>query len=388
MNVCIVCPFWTYSKRIKRSEKYMLSKLLIERGHQVYIITTRRPGMPKIKKLDDITIYHVNAIIPPNLNYPLVNIAELVDIIRHVIKTYRIEILHFWNFEFPTTWPAFIFRSMPKLLTIVGVPGINWFYGQWMIDSIAKLYTFGIGRILLMSFQKIVVFGRPILHHLVRLGVPRERIVVIPYGTNERELVVLGDKYDIRSKWGFRHGELLILFVGRLAPVKGITYFLKAAEALSKKYPNTRFLIVGDGPLRKLVEMACRANPAITYLGYRDDVPELMKASDIFVLPSISEGLPLVLLEAGYMGLPVIATNVGAVPDIITDGRTGLLVNRGSLRQLIRAISLLIEYEDLRKKLGINLKKHIETYCRWDKVVDEYEKLYERILEKKAKSHL
>ena len=81
------------------------------------------------------------------------------------------------------------------------------------------------------------------------------------------------------------------------------------------------------------------------------------------------------------MGLAVVATDVGAVPDIVINGKTGLLVNRGSSKQLVKALSLLIEDEALRKRLGMNLKKHIETYCRWDKVVDEYEKLYERILE-------
>ena len=246
------------------------------------------------------------------------------------------------------------------------------------------LYSLSIGKLILNSFSDIVVFGRPIARYLTRLGISGKRIHVIPYDINVNEFLALDNQEDMRSKLGLKGDQVIILFVGRLVPVKGVELLLRVAEEVLTTYPGVRFLIVGDGPLRGLVADVCKKNPGVIYLGYRENIPSIMRISDILVLPSVSEGLPFVLLEAGHMGLAVVATDVGAVPDIIIDGKTGLLVNRGSFKQLVKALSLLIEDEALRKRLGMNLKKHIESYCCWDRVVDEYEKLYKKVLAQRS----
>ena len=381
MNICMFWPFWSHHKYRRRSERFTLCKMLMKRGHHVYAITSRGPGMPKVTDVDGLLVFHVNSFVHPTIGYPILNLAELMSTIKRVVKRYKIEIFHFWNVEFPTTWPALFFRSMPRLLTIEGIPGINWFYGRRLVDVAGLLYSLSIGKLILNSFSDIVVFGRPIARYLTRLGIPEERIHIIPYDINVDEFLALDDQEDMRSKLGLKEDQVIILFVGRLVPVKGVELLLRVAEEVLTTYPGVRFLIVGDGPLRGLVADVCKKNPGVIYLGYRENIPSIMRISDILVLPSVSEGLPFVILEAGHMGLAVVATDVGAVPDLIINGKTGLLVNRGSFKQLVKALSLLIEDEALRKRLGMNLKKHIETYCRWDKVVDEYEKLYERILE-------
>lgn len=266
MNICMFWPFWSYHKFRRRSEKFMLSKMLMERGHKVYAITSRGPGMPKLSKIDGLIIHHVDSFLPHFINYPILNLASLMKTVKHVIRKYKIDILHFWTLEFPTTWPALFFRNMPKLLTIEGIPGINWFYGKRLIDIMGLLYSFSVGKLILNSVSDIVVFGRSIASYLIKLGISEERIHVIPYDINVDEFLALDDQKDVRFELGLKDDQVVILFVGRLAPVKGVRLLLKVAEKVLKIHPEARFLIVGSGPLKELVINACRRNPGIIYL--------------------------------------------------------------------------------------------------------------------------
>jgi glycosyltransferase involved in cell wall biosynthesis len=142
-----------------------------------------------------------------------------------------------------------------------------------------------------------------------------------------------------------RDGVPLIGTVARLKPEKGVRYFVEAAARIAKLHPEARFLVIGDGPERDaLSALASRLGVPVWFLGARGDVPEFVGFLDVFVLPSLSEGTPLVTLEAMSAGVPIVATNVGGVPYQITDGRDGLLVPPRDPEAIATAVLRLIEH--------------------------------------------
>ena len=357
---------------------------LTTRGHKVYVVTNRSPSQPSFEVLNGgIKVFRVKARVLPEIRYPLTDMRELISMLKTIIREYDIDLIHYHPFEYPISWSAPLIHDVPKVISIEGVPGINWFYGCLPVDIAGLAVSITLGRIALSACSKVIVFGRPVARYVKALGVPEKKIAVIGYGVDEERFNIDTDQArDIkRSELGLSPDDIVVLFVGRLYPVKGIRFLLEAADVITHWRRDVRFLIVGEGSLRSLVEEVAKENPGIIFLGYRTDVPELMAASDIFVLPSLAEGLPYALLEAGFCGLPLIATNVGCVADVVIPGRTGILVPKGSSRELIKAIKLLIERPELRESMSEAAQKLIRQKYSWNHILEQYERLYYEVLE-------
>ncbi len=155
---------------------------------------------------------------------------------------------------------------------------------------------------------------------------------------------------------GRRRGKRL-LFVGRLAAVKGVAVLFEALKSLREHHPDLTLTLIGDGPERPALEGLANnhgLSGIVTFLGYRsqDDVAAALGAHDLFVLPSFAEGVPVVLMEAMAAHLPVIATQVGGVSELVEHGRSGLLVAPGDVQALADALETLLEDPDLGAKMG------------------------------------
>ena len=153
------------------------------------------------------------------------------------------------------------------------------------------------------------------------------------------------DPRAIRAELGFDANAPLVLFAGRLAEQKRVDDLLKAVDLLQHVQPDLRTLIVGDGPLRERLEETARAfhlDGRVHFLGHRDDVPRLMAAADMVVLPSAYEGLPNVVLEAMRFRKPVVATAAPGTTEVVVNDETGLLVPVGNVMLLARAIRDLV----------------------------------------------
>jgi glycosyltransferase involved in cell wall biosynthesis len=171
-------------------------------------------------------------------------------------------------------------------------------------------------------------------------GVPHQRIAVIPNGI---DLAAIKEKCAGKSLCA--SDEQLVGTVARLAPQKGVEYFLRAAALLKDSFPHVRFLVAGDGPLRREL-LALRSSlgveEQVVFLGYCQDVPELLAKLDIFVLPSLSEGQGIAALEAMAAGCPVVASATGGIQDLICHGENGLLAEPGNATALAAAIAELL----------------------------------------------
>jgi glycosyltransferase involved in cell wall biosynthesis len=162
-----------------------------------------------------------------------------------------------------------------------------------------------------------------------------------------------------------------VLFVGSLIPRKGLPFLAEAAKKIVKEYRETKFVIVGDGPLRKkLTAFLETANLQgnFKFLGNvtEDVLSALYNCADVFALPSIQEGQGIVLLEAQASGKPVVAFDVGGVNEAVRNGETGLLVKRGNSDKLADALLKLLGDKTLREKMGVNGRRFVTENFTWD----------------------
>jgi L-malate glycosyltransferase len=187
-----------------------------------------------------------------------------------------------------------------------------------------------------------------------------------------------------RSALGLEPDHVGILTVARLSREKGLESLLEAATSLAARRPEARFLWVGDGELRDDLELRVRQHELadrILILRDRRDVPELLGASDLFVLPSLSEGMPNAVLEAMAAGLPVVATSVGGTPEAVIEGETGWLVPPGDPAALARAIGAALDDPDARARLGEAGRRRVQESFSLASYVGGFEDLYEELLE-------
>lgn len=171
--------------------------------------------------------------------------------------------------------------------------------------------------------------------------------------------------------------------VARLTDQKGHSYLIEAAPQIVKEFPDVCFVFVGDGPLRQLLEDQVHSlglESHFIFLGYRSDIKELLNSFDIFVLPSLFEGLPNVVLEAMACSKPVVATAVAGTPEAVIDGKTGYLVPSQNPEALAEALINLLEDEDLLEKMGREGRRRMETHFSLEGQISKFEALYEQLL--------
>lgn len=191
-----------------------------------------------------------------------------------------------------------------------------------------------------------------------------------------------------RQELGLQPGDLLIGIIGRLQVAKGHLEFLQMARQIAPEFKNTKFMVIGEasrgedseaGRISKAFEEA-QMHERLIVTGYRDDVPDLLAAMDIFVFPSYAEAFGLVLIEAMSMKLPVISSNCDGVLDIVVQNHTGLLVPPKDVKQLTQAVRQVVTDKKLRLTMGLNgFNRALEKFNE-ENMLDQIEDLYYRLL--------
>jgi glycosyltransferase involved in cell wall biosynthesis len=217
------------------------------------------------------------------------------------------------------------------------------------------------------------------------VGVPAMRIKVIYNGQEVFPPVAPEQRRCLRAELGLEEDEQVVGLVGSLYPIKGHKYLLEAVPRILKLHPDTTFLIVGRGelelPLKEEVNR-CGLKNRVRFLGLRDDVSALLSLMDIFVLPSLSEGLSIALLEAMAAGKPVIATDVGGNPEVVVDGETGFLVPPRDADTLAAKLLLLVADKHQARRLGKNGRRRVQQHFSFQSMVNNYQDLYENRLQR------
>ena len=186
-----------------------------------------------------------------------------------------------------------------------------------------------------------------------------------------------------RAELGITDDEFLVVQVARLDPIKDHATAIRAIGLAARQNPRIRLLIVGDGPQKATLEQEIgRLGVAdrVTMLGLRDDVGRLLAAADAFLLTSVSEGIPVTVLEAMAAGVPVVATSVGGLPELVSDRVSGLLAPAGDAQQLAAALVRLAADPALGAALAARAKQRAESDFSEARMLSSYERIYRELL--------
>jgi glycosyltransferase involved in cell wall biosynthesis len=217
-------------------------------------------------------------------------------------------------------------------------------------------------------------------------GVPPERIHTIYYGYDPPPGDPAALRHEVRKELGLPPEQVVIGMVCRLIEQKGILYGIRAFGQLAEQFPDAHLVIAGEGALRPALEAEVKAlklEERVRFLGWRADGARVMAAYDIFLMPSLWEGFGLVMLEAMGQSLPIVGSAVSALPEVVVDGETGLLVPPRDVDGLAKALTLLLSDTPLRKHMGLMGQERLETHFSIQKMVDETVTLYEDLLKKR-----
>ena len=214
-----------------------------------------------------------------------------------------------------------------------------------------------------------------------RFGV--KKVTCIHNAIDVQKMRGSGYAAELRKALKLGGQEFLIGTMGRLMPVKGLESFLKAARIIHRQRPSVKFIIAGDGPLKGPLQALAHeygVDKDVLFLGNRNDSHEILELLDIFVLPSLSEGIPMVLLEALALARPVVASRVGGIPEVIEHGISGLLVTPEREEDLAQSCLALMDDYDWARRLGVAGRKQVEERFSARFMAEQVAEVYRRLV--------
>ncbi len=234
-----------------------------------------------------------------------------------------------------------------------------------------------------MSHEVIAVSQHTAEHMIAREAAPPQKVHAIVNGIDFGRVKISSAAAPARIRREFAaDGAYLLLMVGRMHPEKGYDYLFKAMTKLARGLDRpVRALIAGTGPLEERYREQVRSlgcAEAVQFLGFRKDVPDLMAAADIVVLPSLAEAFGLVVTEALYLGKPVVATRVGGIPEIVSDGVDGVLIPPADSVALVDAIAGLLQDPERRRRMSGAGRQKVQERFGFEDMVRSYEAIYDR----------
>ncbi len=256
-------------------------------------------------------------------------------------------------------------------------------HGRFWPDVPSKKRAF-FNRVMLRQVDRYVAVGESVKTALVHNeGLPSERIEVIYNGIDFTRLRTTHDRVAVRYELGLDSDQFVVLQVARLDPIKDHSTALMAASVAVKSIKGFRLLLAGEGPERaaierRIAELGLRDN--VEVLGIRRDVPRLLAAADAFLLTSVSEGIPLTVIEAMAAGVPAVATAVGGVCEVIDHGRTGLLAPAGDAAQLADCLSRIARDPVQRQSIIDAARSHSRSRFSEEVMFDRYQEIYDSML--------
>ncbi len=246
---------------------------------------------------------------------------------------------------------------------------------NWLDDDV-KARVYGVAdRFVLRRYGRVVAVSDAVRDRLLKAGVPNGRVWLVRNGINLRPYRDAVPALRTEPDDG-----PIVGVVARLSEEKGVDLFLRAVPLVLAEVPGVRFVVAGEGPERDkltalIAELGIGGN--VRMLGRRDDMPSVYASLDVLVLPSRLEGLPMAALEGMASGCALVAAAVGAMPTVVQDGRTGLLVPVEDVPALAGAIVGLLRDPERRKRLGVAARRQVQEQFSAERMAEEYLRVYE-----------
>jgi len=346
MKICILGHYPPHIGGVS-SHTYLLSKQLRNRGDEVYVLTYPHP---EVKNVDRIKVETAPT---PNIKgfrgffFFITATFKLMSMVRQ----YDINLIHA-HYLIPPGLIGVIVGSILGKKTAVTA------HGSDLLVQIKKPLLRPIIKFVLKRADYVLVVNQALKDNVLEMGITSDKVYVTSNAVDTHKFNPQNLELPLDIK--LNSNKPTILFVGNLVPQKGVKYLLKAKKLMNI---DAELLIVGDGPLRGALEDMVEKEGInnVVFTGARRDVEKIMPSAMVLVLPSVSEGFPITILEALSSGLPVVATRIGGISEVL-DQKIGIIVNPSDPISLAEAVDKIIKNNELRGSMKLAARERALKY--------------------------
>ncbi|MCP6680627.1 glycosyltransferase family 4 protein [Bacillus nakamurai] len=382
----LITTFWDYphtgglSNYIKT-----LSEGLKKKGHKVDVISPKQFPAVKVKELRAAVIPKLKDFFTDrygDYNDHILKNNRLMFIYEQMLQTLDLE-----KYDVFHAQDLFTANILGRFNRIYKKPLLFTPHGMFTFNRL-KFHIFKKGSVEEFYYKKLEMKAIEYANRLIILSDTFRRPLK-KLGAKQEDMttVITGIDYDVKTgretKTSFPRNKIIISCIARLGPRKGHKHLLDALSQLpSDLLHNVEVLIVGDGETRSALKDQARKLDLsmVSFLGKREDVPAILNMTDIFVLPTINDSLPISIIEAMFSGTAIIATNCGGIPDLIQHNKTGIIVEPGNAEVLGRALAFFITNKSARKQAASNAKAYAAKYLSSEVMIKNIESIYQNTI--------
>ncbi len=311
------------------------------------------------------------SVIENKRSYDPIFLAKLISLIRQE----KVDLIHAHEFMMN------VYGSVAAKIT--SIPMIGTIHGKgYFTNKKSRILAY---KLAISLCSQMIAVSENLRKYIIKELKLKDasKIVTMYNGIDLKKYSVKNTYCNIRNELGISSNTLIVGIVGSLFTVKGVSYLLEAVKEVVTCFPNFRLLIVGEGDQESTLKnkvISLGLQNIVDFLGFRNDIPEVLSLFDIYICSSLSEGLPLSVVEAMAASKPVVATNVGGLPEIVIDNETGYLVEPRNSAALAEKISILLQNKSLREQMGIRGRKITEEKFSLKTMIDNYQNLYKKLI--------
>ncbi|MFE8700539.1 glycosyltransferase family 4 protein [Cytobacillus sp. FJAT-54145] len=381
----LIATFWDYPHTGGLSNYITtLSNGLKKQGHKVDIVSPNQFSSAKVGELREAVVPELKTFFHNRYgtsNSKIIQSSRLLYIYEEMLKKMDLS-----KYDIFHAQDLFTANILGRFNESYGKPLFFTPHGMFTFSrlqfnriekgSIEEVYYTEMERKAIQFASHIIILSDSFREPLKKLGAIESKMTTVNTGID------FDDK--AAKKGAKKSNSLVISTVARLGPRKGHKYLLDALNQVRKHIANAEVLIVGDGEMRtELEEQAKTLNLTnVKFLGTRDDVPKILGQTDIFVLPTINDNLPISIIEAMHSGTAIISTNCGGIPEIIKNYQTGIIVEPGDSKALATAIRYLLNNPTNREKIATNAYQYAKKHLTSDAMLLTIEDIYNRFLDR------
>ncbi len=347
---------------------YHIAKEFANKRHEVAVITTRDSSLPKKTVDNNFVVHRVRFSKNRILKYPGLILYSIKTLL--ILRKFKPNIIH----------AQAAYMGVPAIISklIIKKPYVLWLQGSDIyLPGLFKSPTI---KLVLRQANAVIALTEDMKTE-ARKFCNRE-ILVIPNGVDPEEFGLLS-KSKARQKLKLQVDGKIIIFVGNLRQIKGVQYLIKAMNIIKQECTKAQLLLVGDGEERESLESlvnTLKMKQCVSFIGAipNENVSDYLCASDIFVLPSLSEGFPITFLEAMACGLPIVATRVRGLLEIISEEKNGFLVEPRNSTQIAEKVIFILHNDRIHDQISRNNKKYAYYYS-WKRITGKLEEVYSQV---------
>ena len=362
-----------------------LARALAHNGHDVHVVTLDFPGAPIYEEFNGINVYRASTELghPNFLTWAFLFNHFLEKKLAGVSRNVDFDVVHVHDWLTGFAGISFKHQMQKPLVSTIHGTEIGRAQGlhnpdSLTIDGIEWWTTYEANKIIVTSASmKAEIQGH---FHL-----PPEKIEIVPNGIDTKRYNASVDQSAVKGRYGVHPDEKLVLCVGRLVPQKGIEYLIRAVPQIARRYPNSKFIIVGEGWLRGHLEYIARSTGhqwKITFTGWIPDqeLIALLNSADALVVPSIYEPFGIVALEGMAAGVPVVASDVGGLAEIVEHEHTGILAYSRSPESIAWAVDRVLSDPNHSKEMAQNAQQMVQKTYSWEAIAIRTAKIYKEVV--------